>query len=117
MADESMTTSAPGSISWTPNQFPSASLSASAAEARCAPRAVPHSSAPPTSIGTTGHSVQATFICGKPLLLVDTDKNYGPGDFDDARFTVRWVYNGDNHVAIAQHKTWGWGSSAPAPVL
>ena len=52
-----------------------------------------------------------------PLLLVDTDKNYAPGDFDDAHFTVRWVYNGDNHVAIAQRKTWGWGSSAPAPVL
>jgi hypothetical protein len=26
---------------------------------------------------------------GKPLLLVDTDKNYGPGDFSDERFTVR----------------------------
>jgi hypothetical protein len=54
---------------------------------------------------------------GKPLLLVDTDKNYGPGDFDDPRFTVRWVYNGDNHAAIGQRKTWGWGSYAPAPVL
>jgi len=39
---------------------------------------------------------------GKPLLLVDTDKTYGPGDFEDARFTVRWVYNGDNHAAMAR---------------
>jgi hypothetical protein len=54
---------------------------------------------------------------GKPLLLVDTDKNYGPGDFDDARFTVRWAYNGDNHAAMKQRKTWGWGSYAPAPLL
>lgn len=54
---------------------------------------------------------------GKPLLLIDTDKNYGPGDFDDSRFTVRWAYNGDNHVATKQRKTWGWGSYEPAPVL
>jgi hypothetical protein len=54
---------------------------------------------------------------GKPLLLADTDKNYGPGDFDDARFTVRWAYNGDNHAAMKQRKTWGWGAYAPAPVL
>ena len=54
---------------------------------------------------------------GKPLLLVDTDKNYGPGDFTDPRFTVRWVYNGDNYRAMAERKTWGWGSYAPAPVL
>ncbi len=54
---------------------------------------------------------------GKPLLLVDTDKNYGPGDFDDPRFTVRWVYNGDNHAAMAARKAWGWGSYEPAPIL
>ena len=54
---------------------------------------------------------------GKPLVLVDTDKNYGPGDWDDARFTVRWAYNGDNHVAMKQRQTWGWGSYAPAPEL
>ena len=24
-------------------------------------------------------------LAGKPLLLVDTDKNYGPGDFEDGR--------------------------------
>ncbi len=48
---------------------------------------------------------------------MDTDKNYGPGDFDDARFTVRWAYNGDNHAAMKQRKTWGWGSYAPAPLL
>lgn len=54
---------------------------------------------------------------GKPLLLVDTDKNYGPGDFDDPRFSVRWVYNGDNHAAMLQRKTWGWGSYEPAPIL
>lgn len=54
---------------------------------------------------------------GKPLLLVDTDKNYGPGDFDDTRFTIRWAYNGDNHAAMEQRKTWGWGSYAPAPAL
>ena len=52
---------------------------------------------------------------GKPLVLVDTDKNYGPGDWDDARFTVRWAYNGDNHAAMKQRQTWGWGSYAPAP--
>ncbi|HOW70148.1 MAG TPA: hypothetical protein PKY77_06050 [Phycisphaerae bacterium] len=54
---------------------------------------------------------------GKPLLLVDTDKNYGPGDWDDPRFTVRWAYNGDNHAAMKQRQTWGWGSYEPAPVL
>jgi hypothetical protein len=54
---------------------------------------------------------------GKPLLLVDTDKNYGPGDFDDLRFTVRWAYNGDNHAAMAKGKSWGWGSYAPCPIL
>lgn len=56
-------------------------------------------------------------LAGKPLLLVDTDKNYGPADFDDPRFTVRWVYNGDNHAAMARLQTWGWGSYEPAPVL
>ncbi len=54
---------------------------------------------------------------GRPLLLVDTDKNYGPGDFDDPRFTVRWCYNGDNHKAMLERKTWGWGSYEPAPIL
>jgi hypothetical protein len=53
----------------------------------------------------------------KPLLLIDTDKNYGPGDFEDARFTVRWAYNGDNHAAMKQRQTWGWGSYEPAPAL
>ena len=47
---------------------------------------------------------------GRPLLLVDTDKNYGPGDFHDERFTVRWVYNGDNHAAMEKRQTWGWGA-------
>ena len=54
---------------------------------------------------------------GKPVVLVDTDKNYGPGDWDDVRFTVRWAYNGDNHAAMQQRQTWGWGSYAPAPEL
>lgn len=54
---------------------------------------------------------------GKPLLLVDTDDNYGPGDFDDARFAVRWAYNGDNHESMAKRRTWGWGSYEPAPIL
>jgi len=54
---------------------------------------------------------------GKPLLLIDTDKNYGPGDFTDPHFSIRWVYNGDNFAAMKQRKTWGWGSYAPAPVL
>jgi len=54
---------------------------------------------------------------GKPLVLVDTDKNYGPGDWNDPRFTVRWAYNGDNHVAMSRNQTWGWGSYAPAPAL
>jgi len=54
---------------------------------------------------------------GKPLLLVDTDKNYGPTNWTDARFTVRWAYNGDNHAAMARNHTWGWGSYAPAPIL
>ncbi len=54
---------------------------------------------------------------GKPLLLIDTDKNYGPADFNDARFTVRWAYNGDNHAAMLQNKTWGWGSYEPSPIL
>ncbi|MGA2658047.1 MAG: hypothetical protein ABSH34_11065 [Verrucomicrobiota bacterium] len=49
--------------------------------------------------------------------LVDTDKNYGPADFDDSRFTVRWAYNGDNHAAMARNQTWGWGAYEPAPVL
>jgi len=53
----------------------------------------------------------------KPLLLVDTDDNYGPGDFDDPRFTVRWVYNGDNYEAMAKRKTWGWGAYEPVPIL
>jgi hypothetical protein len=56
-------------------------------------------------------------LAGKPLLLVDTDKNYGPGDFEDGRFTVRWVYNGDNHATMARNRTWGWGAYEPAPVL
>lgn len=54
---------------------------------------------------------------GKPLVLVDTDKNYGPGEWDDARFTVRWAYNGDNHAVMKKNKTWGWGSYAPTPEL
>lgn len=54
---------------------------------------------------------------GKPLLLIDTDKNYGPGDFDDSRFSVRWAYNGDNHEAMKKNKAWGWGSYEPAPIL
>jgi hypothetical protein len=54
---------------------------------------------------------------GKPLLLIDTDKNYGPGDFLDTRFAVRWVYNGDNHAAMLARKAWGWGSYEPSPVL
>lgn len=54
---------------------------------------------------------------GKPLLLVDTDDNYGPGDWDDPRFTVRWAYNGDNRESMAKRETWGWGSYEPAPIL
>lgn len=54
---------------------------------------------------------------GKPLVLIDTDKNYGPGDFNDERFTVRWAYNGDNHEAMGRAKTWGWGSYEPCPIL
>lgn len=54
---------------------------------------------------------------GKPLLLVDTDDNYGPGDWDDSRFAVRWAYNGDNYESMAKRKTWGWGSYEPAPIL
>jgi hypothetical protein len=54
---------------------------------------------------------------GKPLLIVDTDDNYGPGDWDDARYSVRWAYNGDNHESMKTRKTWGWGSYAPAPEL
>ena len=54
---------------------------------------------------------------GKPLLIIDTDKNYGPGDFTDERFTVRWAYNGDNHAAMGKRKTWGWGSYEPSPIL
>jgi len=54
---------------------------------------------------------------GKPLLLVDTDDNYGPGDWDDPRFTVRWAYNGDNCESMAARRTWGWGSYEPAPEL
>ncbi|NLX24071.1 MAG: hypothetical protein GXY55_20670 [Phycisphaerae bacterium] len=54
---------------------------------------------------------------GKPLLLIDTDKNYGPGDFDDPRFAVRWAYNGDNHAAMARNRAWGWGSYYPMPIL
>ena len=58
----------------------------------------------------TGRSARATFALeGKPLLLVDTDKNYGPGDFDDARFTVRWAYNGDNHEAMKAGQDLGLG--------
>lgn len=66
---------------------------------------------------TWGQRPSYFHLDGKPLLLVDTDKNYGPGDFTDPRFTVRWVYNGDNHKAMQQHKTWGWGSYEPAPIL
>ncbi|MCC6730249.1 MAG: hypothetical protein IT208_13005 [Chthonomonadales bacterium] len=54
---------------------------------------------------------------GKPLLLVDTDRNYGPGDFDDARFAVRWAYNGDNHAVMERNRAWGWGSYWPPPIL
>ncbi|HOA75171.1 MAG TPA: hypothetical protein PL151_17945 [Phycisphaerae bacterium] len=54
---------------------------------------------------------------GKPLLLVDTDDNYGPGDFDDPRFTVRWAYNGDNFESMGKRQTWGWGSYEPAPIV
>lgn len=54
---------------------------------------------------------------GKPLLLVDTDDNQGPGDWDDPRFRVRWAYNGDNYEAMAARGTWGWGAYEPAPVL
>lgn len=54
---------------------------------------------------------------GKPLLLVDTDDNYGPGDWDDPRFAVRWAYNGDNFESMGKRKTWGWGSYEPAPIL
>ena len=54
---------------------------------------------------------------GKPLLLVDTDHNYGPGDFDDKRFTVRWVYNGNNYEFMARRQTWGWGAYEPVPIL
>jgi len=54
---------------------------------------------------------------GKPLLIVDTDDNYGPGDWDDPRFTVRWAYNGDNFESMAKRRTWGWGSYEPAPIL
>ncbi|MGV3773093.1 MAG: hypothetical protein ACO1QB_09350 [Verrucomicrobiales bacterium] len=54
---------------------------------------------------------------GKPLLIIDTDKNHGPGDFLDERFTVRWAYNGDNHAAMKRNKTWGWGSYFPPPAL
>ena len=54
---------------------------------------------------------------GKPLLIVDTDDNYGPGDWDDPRFAVRWAYNGDNHESMGRLKTWGWGSCHPAPVV
>ncbi len=53
----------------------------------------------------------------KPLLLVDTDDNYGPGDWDDPRFAVRWAYNGDNFESMGKRKTWGWGSYYPPPVL
>jgi hypothetical protein len=56
-------------------------------------------------------------VDGKPLLLVDTDDNLGPGDFEDPRFTVRWAYNGDNWEAMRDRQTWGWGSYAPCPVL
>jgi hypothetical protein len=54
---------------------------------------------------------------GKPLLLVDTDKDHGPGDFDDPRFSVRWAYNGDNHQAMLERRTWGWGAYEPSPLL
>lgn len=54
---------------------------------------------------------------GKPLLLVDTDKNYGPEDWDDERFTVRWAYNGDNTEAMVRNQAWGWGAFGTPPVL
>src|ERR1041385_1050254 len=54
---------------------------------------------------------------GRPLLLIDTDKDHGPGDFDDPRFSVRWAYNGDNHEAMRRNKAWGWGSYEPSPAL
>ena len=53
----------------------------------------------------------------KPLLLVDTDKNYGPTDSTYRRFTVRWVYNGDNHAAMARNQAWGWAAYERAPIL
>ena len=56
-------------------------------------------------------------VDGKPLLLIDTDTNYKPGDFDDARFAVRWVYNSDNAREMGERRTWGWGSREPVPVL
>ena len=56
-------------------------------------------------------------FAGKPLLLVDTDKNYGPGDFDDPRFTVRWAYNCDNTKSMGQRKAWGWGAYESLPDL
>ena len=54
---------------------------------------------------------------GRPLLLVDTDTNYKPGDFDDPRFAVRWVYNSDNSAEMRSRRTWGWGSREPVPAL
>lgn len=54
---------------------------------------------------------------GKPLLLLDTDNNYGPGDFEDPRFTTRWVYNGDNFKFMAERHTWGWGCFGLPPAL
>ena len=56
-------------------------------------------------------------VDGKPLLLVDTDDSYGPGDWDGPRFTVRWAYNGDNWESMAARKTWGWGAYDPVPIL
>lgn len=53
----------------------------------------------------------------RPLLLVDTDRNYGPGDYADERFAVRWAYNGDNGAAMSKGKTWGWGCFGDAPIL
>jgi hypothetical protein len=54
---------------------------------------------------------------GKPLLLIDTDDNLGPGDFDDERFAVRWAYNGDNSEAMGARRAWGWGCFGECPVL
>jgi hypothetical protein len=67
---------------------PNASPSALAAAERCAPAGRRTSRKPPTSTTSNGPAPQLLPLDGKPLLLIDTDKNYGPGDFDDPRFAV-----------------------------